>query len=203
MPDATPARLDSIRLAADGKNLIVTDAYYNKAVYRVNPDANVWTMLLSAATTSGTAALTDRVRDALEAPDGTLYVASSGGVRVFDANLDFVKKIDTATSTGLALDVDGNKLFYSTQGGIVSKYDISTGTITTLQNRGGMGNNNALQLIWRDGQLLVSDARNYYAYEVNPDAVNDEDVFLSADGSFTRYAFIDENAKPGFVLSFR
>ncbi len=207
MPNMANNRVDSIRLAANGKDLIVTDAYDSKAVYRVDPKTDTWTELVSASSPKGSG-ITNRLRDALEAADGTLYVASQGGrVSVFNTQpeVTFVKQLGDATCTGLALDVEGNRLFYSTQGGLIKKYDLaSTGTgPTEVQNRSSMGDNSALQLLWHDGRLLVSDAKNFLAYEVNPDGLNEEDVFLAGAMSFTRYAFIDENAKPGFVLSFR
>lgn len=202
MPNYTTGKVDSIRLAGNGKDLIVTDAYQNMAVYKVDPKTDTWTTLVSVASPAGSS-MTGRVRDALEAPDGTLYVASQGGaVSVFNANREFVKKIDTAPCTGLALDVAGNRLFYSTMGGLVTRYDISTGAATTIQNRSAMGNNSALQLVWHDGRLLAADAANFLAYELNPDALNEEDVFLAGAFQFTRYAFIDENANSGFILSF-
>lgn len=203
MPNYATGKVDSIRLAGNGKDLIVTDAYQNMAVYKVDPKTDTWTTLVSVASPAGSS-MTGRVRDALEAPDGTLYVASQGGaVSMFDAERQFVKKIDTATCTGLALDVAGNRLFYSTMGGLVKRYDISTGATTTIQDRSDMGNNSALQLVWHDGRLLAADAANFLAYELNPDALNEEDVFLAGAFQFTRYAFIDENANPGFVLLFR
>ena len=66
-----------------------------------------------------------------------------------------------------------------------------------------MDTNSALQLIWRDGCLYVSDVRNHIGYRVNPDATNEEDAFLYGFLSFARYTFIDENFKPGFFISIK
>lgn len=205
MPSYESGKVDSIRFAADGKSLIVTDAYAHMAVYKVDPATDKWTELVSVASPKGSG-ITGRVRDALEAPNGFLYVASqSGAVSVFDVSKEysFVKKIDTATCVGLALDDVGNHLFYSTMGGLVKKYNLNDGTTTTIQDRSAMGNNSALQLIWHNGRLLAADANNFLAYELNPTGLNDEDVFLAGAQSFTRYAFIDENRTHGFVFHLR
>jgi WD40 repeat protein len=200
MPDALNGKIDSIQLAANGRDLIVTDAFAKQAVYRVDPSSGTWTEIVSSASTAGTdGALGGRVRGAIEAPDGTLYVAANKGVFAFDANGNLVAKLAGNAHVGLALDTEGNRLFYSGQDGAITKVDLTTGEKTVIQNR-SMGANSALQLIWHKGRLLAADARNYYAYSVNPDALNEEEVFLFGFESFSRFAFIDENFQPGIVI---
>lgn len=200
MPDAASGKVDAVRFAANGKDLIVTDAFAKQAVYRVDPATGVWTELLSVASTQGTSgALVGRVRDALEASDGKLYVASSGGVNVFDAQGQFVKKIATGTYVGLALDEGNGRLFFSDQAGRIFKCDLSTGSSETILSN-NMDANSALQLIWANGRLYAADARNYMGFEINPDAVNEEDDFLGGFESFARFSFIDENFTPGMML---
>jgi hypothetical protein len=47
---------------------------------------------------------------------------------------------------------------------------------------------------------LAADARNYYAYAVNHEALNEEEVFLFGFEGFARFAFVDENFQPGIVI---
>jgi hypothetical protein len=200
MPDAANGKIDSISIAANGRDLIVADAFAKQAVYRVDPSSGTWTELVSTASTAGTeGALGGRVRGAIEAPDGTLYVAANNGVFAFGANGALVKKFASGAHVGLALDAEGNRLFYSNQGGAIVRADLASDVKTTVQTR-SMGANSALQLVWHDGRLLAADARNYYAYAVNHEALNEEGVFLFGFEGFARFAFVDENFQPGIVI---